>query len=61
MKDLRGRILTVLIVIGTVILLAVIINGVYLLKENVKQNNKLINLIETFQFNTSVGTEGKYQ
>lgn len=61
MKDIRGRILTVLIVIGVVILLAVIINGVFLLKENVKQNNKLINLIEDFQLKTPVATGDTHQ
>lgn len=53
--------LIILIIISLIILISVLINGIFLLKKNIKQNEIIIGIIKDFNLKTPVVTGDKYQ
>lgn len=57
-KVIKEKLIVGLIIIATIILLSVFINGIFLLKKNVEQNNEIISILKVNR--SFLGTVEKY-
>ena len=51
----------VIILILVIVLISILVNGLYLLEQNINQNNKIITLFEEFKQKYLYATGEKYQ